>query len=101
MPEPARIIRWEEVPPHRGNPNPTIHATRSRWEQVAVELIVNQGRSAVIEEASSRSTLDNLAVRIRRGHYGCFAPAGDFDAAVRTIRGVHCLYAWYIGGGNA
>lgn len=101
MAEQAQIIRWEEPPPHRGNPNPTVHAARSRWESVAVELIVAQGRAAVIHESQSRSTLDNLALRIRRGQIGCFAPAGEFGATVRTYGDMHCLYAWHIGGGNA
>lgn len=96
MPEPARIIRWEEPPPARGNVRPAPR-TGSRWDKVAVELISRHGRAAVIHECVSRNTANNLAHRVRRGEVSCFAPAGDFGATVRASGAVNCVYAWYIG----
>ena len=99
MAEPAQIIRWENPPP----PSRVGRAPRSvvsRYAKVAVELIARRGDYAVIRESQSRSTADNVALRIRRAEISCFAPAGDFDAVVRLVGGVHCVYACYLGDGD-
>jgi hypothetical protein len=100
MPEQAQIIRWQDPPPARGNPSPKS-PTRSRYDQVAVQLVANPFRSALLENGPRRNKLDQIAAGIRTGRMRCFAPAGDFDACVRVAGdGTFNLFAWYVGDGE-
>ena len=91
-------IIWEDPPPGRGNHRPGGR-TGSQHDKTAVELIANPGRWARIHAYTSRNTASNLASKISRGWISCFAPAGDFDACVRTVNYEHRVYARYLGDG--
>lgn len=94
------VIRWEEPPPGRGNPRGS-RPPGSKYDRLAVELAANPDRWALIQQGPSRTNADNLAHRIRGGLISCFAPPGYFDACVRTVGDVHCVYARYCGDGEA
>lgn len=90
------VLRWEEPPPAKGNHRSGSIPRGSKYDMIAVELIARPNEWAVIHEGWSRSSADNLAIRIRRGEISCFT-AGEFAAVVRTVSYQYRVYARYVG----
>jgi hypothetical protein len=96
--EQKTIIRWEQPTPRKGGQE---HGSSpgSQWDTVAEQLRANRGRWAVVAEGDMErvTALAAIATRIRRAGLNCFAPAGDFEAAVRRADGRATVYARYLG----
>lgn len=98
MSELPRIIRWEDPPPARNGRGAGGRPLGSRWDEVAETLRDEPGRWAVIVEGTAAQASAATA-RIRLATARCFAPAGTFEARVRSdTGGVHTVYARHVGG---
>lgn len=96
MAEQATIIRWENPPARRAQGG---GSNGSRFQAVADQLRAHHGRWALIHESTNSSY--GLSTHISMGSIGCFAPAGDFEAASRRVGGLTLTYARYVGDGEA
>lgn len=65
-----------------------------KWAEIAAQLSQRPGEWALIKTAlASKSTASDIVARINRGAIEAFAPAGTFEATMRTDVDVFNVYA--------
>lgn len=96
MKEAPKVLRWED-PPHSMNVgNRSGRPADSQWNPVAEQLKDERGRWGVVFVGERRGAM-SVRSFISEGRRICFRPVGDFEACVRSWRGVHTVYARYLG----
>ena len=88
------VIRWEA-------PNPQVPrgVRANRYQPVADSLRLKPNEWALVEEEANRGTLSGIQAYVKAGK-GPFAPAGSFDARIKTAgmpANVGSLYIIYLG----
>ncbi|WP_045746418.1 hypothetical protein [Actinoplanes rectilineatus] len=94
-----QVIRWENPPPSKV----TVPAGRqpgSQYDDIASLLRDEPGRWAVIHEYKEKARATSASTTVKQAQVLCFAPAGSFEAVVRSINGVSVVYARFLGGGG-
>lgn len=92
-----QVIRWEDPPISRNIGNKGGRRADSAWNDVAQTLREERGRWAVIHVSREKQPAMSVRSFVTEGRRICFRPQGDFEACVRSWRGVHTVYARYMG----
>jgi hypothetical protein len=83
-----------EEPPARTS---RVSTTKTKNEKIAAKLRKHPGRWARIGSSDKRGSISSTAHQINSAKLHAYAPAGSFEAVLRTVGKEHRLYARYIG----
>ncbi|MDX3214549.1 hypothetical protein PV318_03185 [Streptomyces sp. ME02-6991-2B] len=70
---------------------------RGKHARAAEELRARPGEWAPVTTGRNAESAAALAQAVRSARLAAYEPAGAFEAAARTVRGQHRVYARYVG----